>query len=66
LNRFTIGGAEVLRVEETMVHFDGREFFPELTDAMLDQLVRGQEDRRETREAHRAPRGAWIWPPLRR
>jgi hypothetical protein len=35
MNRFTVGAAEVLRIEETMVHFDGREFFPELTQAML-------------------------------
>ncbi|MBI5615463.1 MAG: MBL fold metallo-hydrolase [Gammaproteobacteria bacterium] len=37
MDHFKIGAAEVVRIEETMVHFDGREFFPDLTESVLQE-----------------------------
>ena len=37
MDSFSIGGADIVRIEETQVHFDGREFFPELSEQVLQE-----------------------------
>jgi glyoxylase-like metal-dependent hydrolase (beta-lactamase superfamily II) len=39
MDNFSIGGADVVRIEETQVYFDGREFFPDLDEQALHEFA---------------------------